>query len=736
MADVDQDRMKKLKGLFKKEVSSELGTPVISVVPDKIVSREYSEFKKELMPAHLSIYERVCKISEKILKIKPDPKKAEKLEESIRICHLDITPSGTASFAFLFPIIFAVVGILFSFALFQSTFFIVFFLISAAIMLKPLGDIPHYFANTWRMKASNQMVLCVFYIVTYMRHTSNLELAVNFAAQHISPPLSLDLRKILWDVETEVYPNIKNALDDYLETWRKWNPEFIEAMHLIESSLYEGNEEKRLSTLDKSLSVILDGTYEKMLHYAHNLNGPITMLNMMGIVLPILGLVILPLVVSFMSEIQWYHIATLYNVVLPVTVYFIGTRILSSRPTGYGSSDISEYNSDLKKKRNINLNIFGTNINVNPLYLCIIIGLVLLVIGYIPLIAHALNPDPDFDFCLANGRITKAIDLELEDRGLCFLDYRVGKVDTPQEGQIVGPYGLGASLISISVVLGLGLAIGLFFKLKSKNVIKIREENKKLENEFASALFTLGNRLGDGLPPEIAFSRVAKSMEGTVSGKFFNLTSNNIQRLGMGVEEAIFNPKYGSLKQFPSSIVESGMKVLIESSKKGSAVAASALINVSNYIKQIHKVDERLKDLLAETISSMKAQINFLAPVISGIVIGITSMVTFILGQLSKKLGGLTDGAQGAGGMGLVSFFGDGVPTFYFQIIVGFYVVELIYILTVLVNGIENGNDKLNERFSIGSNATRSTLLYCFIAGSVILVFNLLANTILSKGVG
>jgi Flp pilus assembly protein TadB len=690
------------------------------------------------MPTHLSIYEKGCQLSGKLLKIKPDSKKVPALEESIRICHLDATPSGTASFALLFPIVFALVGSLLGFALFQSLFFVFFFLIAGAAMMKPLADIPHYFAQSWRMKASNQMVLSVFYVVTYMRHTSNLELAIDFAAQHISPPLSLDLRKVLWDVETEVYPNIKEALDDYLETWRKWNPEFIESFHLIESSLYEGSEEKRLSTLDKSLTVILDGTYEKMLHYAHNLNSPITMLNMLGVVLPILGLVILPLVVSFMSEIQWFHIATLYNIVLPVAVYFIGSRILASRPTGYGSSDISEYNSDLKKKRNVIFKVLGQDFTVNPLWFCVILGLVFFVIGYLPLVLHVINPSPDFDYCWFEGGFVNALELEPRERGLCFLDYREGKLGTPQEGETIGPYGLGASLFSISAVLGLGLAIGLFFKFRSKNVIKIRDQNKKLEAEFASALFTLGNRLGDGLPPEVAFSRVAQGMETTVSGRFFNITANNIQRLGMGVEEAIFNPKYGSLKQFPSSVVESSMKVLVESAKKGGAVAANSLMNVSNYIKQIHKVDERLKDLLAETISSMKSQIGFLAPVISGIVIGITSMVTFILGQLSKKLTGLTAGeaAGGVGGMGLLSFFGDGVPTFYFQIIVGIYVIELVFILSVLVNGIENGNDKLNERFLIGNNATRSTLLYCFIAGAVILVFNLLANVILSRAVG
>ena len=49
---------------------------------------------------------------------------------------------------------------------------------------------------------------------------------------------------------------------------------------------------------------MLEETYEKMLHYAQNLKSPITMLHMLGIILPILGLVILPLVVSFMEAVK------------------------------------------------------------------------------------------------------------------------------------------------------------------------------------------------------------------------------------------------------------------------------------------------------------------------------------------------------------------------------------------------------------------------------------------------
>ena len=149
---------------------------------------------------------------------------------------------------------------------------------------------------------------------------------------------------------------------------------------------------------------------------------------------------------------------------------------------------------------------------------------------------------------------------------------------------------------------------------------------KKLEEEFASALFQLGNRLGDDIPVEIAFDKVARVMQGTISGDFFKLVSTNIRKFGFGVEEAIFNRRRGAIVYFPSNLIESSMKVLIESSKKGPLVASQALINVSEYIKEMHRVDERLKDLMADVVGSMKSQISFLTPAISGIAVSYTHL--------------------------------------------------------------------------------------------------------------
>ena len=505
---MQKDDYQQLLEKYKAKLKQEFGeTPAAQ---HQVSSQEYTQFKEELYPARYSWYERSCNFAEKLLHLRVSPANAVSMQKNLDLCHLNVSPSGVISLSILIAIIVILIGSLSTFAIPillgapPLLFLVISSIIGGLLLIPAFQRIPDFMGNTWRMKASNEMVQSVFYMVTYMRHTSNLERAIEFAADHLDPPLSLDFRKILWDVETQKYSNIRESANAYLDVWKDWNKEFVEAFHLIESSLYEGSEDRRLTLLDKALDVILNGTYENMLHYAHNLQAPMTMLHMLGIILPILGLVILPLIVSFLSNdtstvTTIASISLLYNIALPIGVYYLGKNILSQRPAGYGASDISEQ-PGLQTFRNVNIPL-GKKllISVNPLYLSIMVLVVTLFIGFSPLLLHFFNPN---------------FEIQGESGNFKLMEYvcPAGIAQCSAE-QKVGPYGIGASILSLVIVAGLGVSVGLYYSLRSKNIVKIRENTRTLEEEFSSALFQLGNRLADGIPAEIAFAKVAKTME-------------------------------------------------------------------------------------------------------------------------------------------------------------------------------------------------------------------------------
>ncbi len=721
MPDEDiQEILKKYRSKVEGHIDQESEGEVNSESMDSF-SKEYTTFKDEIFSNTRSRYERWCNACEKIIKLAPSSKTLPKLQKAIDTAHLEITPSGAASFATIVSFTLILFGVLFSLVIYQilndfPIFTLLIFLIAGLICMVTLGNIPIYIATRWRLKASNQMVLALLYVVIYMRHTSNLEHAIKFAALHIDPPLSLDLRKVFWDVETGKYSTIKESLDSYLESWRHFNLEFVTSFHLIESSLYEPTESRRNDLLDKALNVILEGTYEKMLHYAQDIKSPVTTLHMLGVILPILGLVIFPLIGTFLQGlVKWYHLAFLYNIILPILVFALGMNILSKRPTGYGESKIAN-------------KVYSDTFD--PFWFCFFIATLLIVIGLFPIIINSIN-QPQF----VDGTKCATNDINLGSSLGCFFGY------VELNSISYGPFGIGALILSFFIPAGLAIGLGLYYRMKSRKLIELRDETKALESEFASSLFQLGNRIGDGIPAELAFNKVSQTMESTPSGNFFKIVDINIRQLGMSMEEAIFNEKNGAILAYPSSLIESSMEILLESSKKGPMIVSQSLISISTYVDKIHKVAERLKDLLAEVISSMKSQISFLTPAIAGIVVGISAMIVNIIVALNTKItsfaleagtGGVSDASNLATVVDLFKINGI-IPGYHFQIVVGIYVVELAFILTILQNGIENGSDKVNEQHLLGKNIIKSFLLYALIAIIVTVLFSSMAQGILAN---
>ncbi len=713
----------KIRGKFetrkpakKGQESSTQGLPTRSL--------NYLDFKRENLPRSLSLYEKLCNSAEGILRISLNKKQSDGFQQYITLCHLESTPGGAMSLAVIAAGVITLLGGLTGFLVIKSMMATLLAVGMGLFTLAALLKAPEFLANNFRLAASNQMVQCIFYVATFMRHTSNLELAIRFSADRLTPPLAIDLKKILWDVETGRYDTIKESLDSYLETWRKWNLEFIEAFHLIEGSLYEPSEDRRLNMIDKSLDVMLQETYDKMLRYSHDLKSPVTMLYMLGIVLPVLGLVILPMAASFLTSDTpstkiALNIAILYNIILPFVLFYMTKLVLSKRPTGYGEQDISESNPQLKPLRNIIIRAGNSFIQINPLWLTLGIMAFSVFVGLLPILLGALIPHATL---LQEAPLDPSL-------GFKFLEYK----QTPTG--FAGPYGIGATILSFFIPIGIGVGLGLYYRIRSRNVLKLRDEAKALEEEFSAALFQLGNRIGDGLPLELAIGKVAEVMPGTKSGEFFQLVSQKVVGEGMSVERAIFDPKRGALLSFPSPLIESSMKVLIESAKKGPMVASAAMINVSQYIKDIHRVDERLRDLMSDIISDMKQQVGVLAPAIAGIVVGITSMIVAIISRLSEQLNSITEFSSSSSASvpsGLLNLFGNGVPTYFFQIIIGLYIVEVTIILTMLINGIENGSDKIAERYNLGTNLIRGTIIYGLVAFTITMLFNIIAASIIT----
>lgn len=712
---------------YGKKIQSQLK---VERVPRGGYSKEYEKFRDEMVP-NLTRYEKLAQSLGSIVKIKVSSKDRAKVENHLKTAHLNVTPTQALTLSlvsllgiFFLTILLAVAYFLIAFpggiaslsSAEASNLIIFIFLgvIASMFVFYYTYTMPKRLANLWRLQAASQMVPAILYIVVYMKHTSNLERAIEFASQHLEGPLALDFKKVFYDVEIGKYSTIKQSIEAYLLRWKDYAPEFVESFHLVESSLFEPSEGRRVEILEKGLQVILDGVYEKTLKFSREIRSPLTNLYMLGIILPTLGLALLPLASMLLGGlITWPHVFILFNVIIPFFVYYMVSEVLLKRPGGYGESDILELNPNYETYR-----------SKKPWIIAFLIALPFFLLGILPFIfqvgfiTDGLGLQSDYTFAVFG--FEKLSDVK-------FFDFKVNG------GETYGPFGPIAVLLSLFIPFALMLFFSIAYSMKTKKLIQARKDTKQLEKEFSNSLFQLGNRLGDGTPAEMAFGKVSSSTQGQKSANFFSLVSQNIRQGGMSLERAVFDRRRGAIIQYPSALISTSMRILIESAKKGLKIAARSLMAISEYVKNIDKINQRLQDLLAEIVSDMKSNMVFLAPLLAGIVVGLSGMITFILNKL-QSIQEIAGGAAGIGGLGAFGNLGElfdltlMVPPYFLQISVGLYILEIIFILTGALVTVDAGKDTLREKYELSRNLRRGIILYLITAFVSVTALSILAG--------
>ncbi len=127
----------------------------------------------------------------------------------------------------------------------------------------------------------------------------------------------------------------------------------------------------------------------------------------------------------------------------------------------------------------------------------------------------------------------------------------------------------------------------------------------------------------------------------------------------------------------------------------------------------------------------MKSNMTFLAPLLAGVVVGLSAMITFILNRLQV----LQEGGQGNDVLGFdLSIAFDlfnvtaMIPPYFIQLAIGLYIIEVIFILTGALVIVDSGKDPLRKKSELAKNLRTGILLYLATAFAAILALSVLAG--------
>lgn len=664
---------------------------------DKITfSREYKIFKgEEAEERKKTTYEKLCDSSERILKILPDKTMQIKLEAAIKFTGLNTTPAGVASFAVFAGLILFSISAL-TFVLPIPLIFNLIFIATSIGTGYLLYTYPINLANVYRVESGGDVVMAILYMTIFMKSNPSLEGALRFAANNVSGKVGKDFKTILWEVESGRYNTVEDGLNIYLLQWKEFNKEFVEAILLIRESMLESASSRREALLDKSIDLILVGTDEKMKKYARDLETPIMVLEGIGILLPVMGMIVFPLLTIFLADEMGdigIYLAIGYNIILPAMVYFFMNRTLEQRPATHTKIDISKH-PDYVAENNISIKMFGKTESVPALPLAVSVTLLLML--------------PGINYIFATNFFS------------------------------TGEHGIFSMFMSISIVFAFAVGGIIYNYIGSFQKLGLRRKISQIENEFEDALFALGSRLAGGTPIEAAIGAAERDTKELEISDMLRIMLKNINRMNMTFKEALFDEKYGALQYYPSALIRTVMKAISESVEKGTRAASMTMLTISRYLRDIRSTQERIENLLSSIVSSLKFQSFILIPVMSAVVVAVAQLIIRILINLGIQFSALeTSMPAGTEGLAVGGLFptGSAVAAETLQLIVGIYVVEVLLIMGKFITRIEFGNDEIEEYDTTWRLLLFGIIIYIIVLLLVMAVFSPLIAAV-SMGVG
>jgi len=603
--------------------------------------------------------------------------------------------------------------------------FIVIGFIATTIFQKyPMGA-----ADSEKTRALTYVPEIVGYMIMSMKLVPNLEKAVEFSAEHGRGKIAEDFKRIIWDLQLGVYNTLSEALDALAYRWGKYSEEFKQALMKIRASVLENTEAKRYLLLDSTMVSILDSIKNKMEQYARELSQPSVLLFYVGVLLPLILIIVLPVGSAFTGQAMATPaiLLSIYNVIIPIVTFIFARDVIGRRPP---TQDVPKIPDDYPGLPRKNTAIFGKRM--------IDIRMMVILIAVAGIAVSVLVSSQGLPPSALVGE--KGVQFLLPDRTIDAVMKREGKPanwfngDGPYLQQLVSKYGeedgkniFGSEKLAFFAkaendVTPYGLVFGLLltatlcfsFLIHFRSVYKRKAQLSvmKMESEFKDSLYILASRMGENRPVEEAMKHAKDFLpDFEISSRVFGRTVENIELMGMPLESAVFDENYGSMRNMPSKTIQTGMRILVDSVRLGVNVAARTLISLSLQMSNSEKVNHTLKVLISDTTGMMRTMAVFIAPIVLGVTTALQKVVMLTLSTIyssgiNKTLESLESGAGGAAGMSVPKLSGMGfnvdiaslqsmVTPLQFLLIVGAYVLELVVIMTYFTTRIEEDNKLL-----------------------------------------
>lgn len=535
--------------------------------------------------------------------------------------------------------------------------------VSAAAYVYPSG----IFYTRRVIEYREEMLRMVLRVATYISLNTSIEYAMLQAADSARGTLRKQLQDIKASIENKQKTTLGDAYAKYISIWNKISPDFVKSLKLLQTAALSRPEDRK-DIINEVLETIILAYHNQGKRFAEELSNKTKSLIAVGVLLPMMSLMLLPLISIFLPHlVSATLLAFIYDVFFPAVLLLMAMQFASNRVqvSTVHLEDAPSYSR-------------------TPLHMYVL-----------PVVIFLLFSIPAyFQLSTVNLATVETASREYEFRSIV--------------------------LVWLSL-LGFALGTLLFTKSYVNRNKKLWQDVYDIEQDLPHLLQIFSSYLAQNRSIEVIMSDMEDDY------KTHGLYDHPVVKIFADIKESllltkqsIYDLAHKSLNKLcPSRRVSDMLEQIISFTNIDQRSAARAAKMMRDQSVNIQKLDDYIQTLLSETVGLVSVSATMLAPLLATAAIimsmGIVMSLEFITKQLSSIQQALGGGASAELQLKLVDIT-QIIPPTVVELIVGIYFLEMVAILSVFMSSVRIGTDKLKA-----AETTYSNMLVSFLIFSILL---------------
>ncbi|MFH0955251.1 MAG: hypothetical protein V1777_04050 [Candidatus Micrarchaeota archaeon] len=508
----------------------------------------------------------------------------------------------------------------------------------------------------------DEMLQTILELANYVSLNTSMEAAIFYISETASGTLGIQLREIRQKMEKKEYITLGDAFERYIPLWLQINPEFVKGLNLLQTAAMS-TPDVREEIINEVVETVIQYYYESGKKFTETLSNKTKTLISIGVMLPMMSLILLPLITIFLPKfLDATILFFIYDIFFPMLLLVFAFDFATNR-----------------------LQVNTVNITHSPEY----------------------KKTPWIFFVLA-GLIALFLAIPAF--------WHLSTIDLSSQTSIAREYSLGGLINVWFAVLGLFFAAWLLSFFYYNQHEKLWKKAKEIEEDIPHFLSILASYLSLNRSLESALVDIQDDYKrhGFPKHPSIIMLENirlTIERTKMTLKD-IIDKKILSLT--PSLRMVQTLKKIVLFTDIDQKNAAKSARMIRNQTISVYKLDSYIQTLLVETSSLVDITVTVMAPLLA---VAATIMALAIVMSLEFIKQQITSILQSVGGqtmsinLQLVDMTSI-IPPTILAIIVGIYLMETVTILSIFLSNINFGTDRVQIARTLSKNLMVSFILY------------------------